>query len=570
MRSQVIFEEIQLLSIKERKAIKVNLNYNKLVIYGKNDTGKSTIIKSIFWILGLNPSSLFSDDKLDKNLIGILKIKYLDNYYFFYRNKDSRKLFTFEKQLLIETERNSEWQEYLANFFNYPLSLIQFNNLEEYYIGLQGLLTPYYIDQDTSWNAKWIGPFENLNRYIDFYQQVIEHFTGIISNETIILKQKQKKLITSKKENELKIKIYNQSRNELLGNYHDTDHLPEINEDLFIKNIEESSDILKKSKKLQDELKNEINNIISDRYKVRNLLKSAVNLHNESIADLTVLNEIPNDSTIECPTCGTHHKKTIKANIALEFDIQGIEENIFFLNQQLEELKKQEKSAINKLNLINNEIEKFDIQLDSNVSEEYTFNDILYSYSSKNIRTNIDLNINNIYDDINKINATILDYQNRIEIIDSTDSVKERKEKLKKHIRFFYNQLEIESLTLPNRVHLKPKLSGSSSSRSILAIHLAYILMNYEFTDFPLFPIVIDTIQQNGQDIENLDKIVQVISSVGFTQIILGMETLATNTLDEGFKIHQLENAKFSLLDSDSYNEVMKNINELIHQNTSN
>ncbi|WP_307005238.1 hypothetical protein [Acinetobacter baylyi] len=94
--------------------------------------------------------------------------------------------------------------------------------------------------------------------------------------------------------------------------------------------------------------------------------------------------------------------------------------------------------------------------------------------------------------------------------------------------------------------------------------------MNYEFTDFPLFPIVIDTIQQNGQDIENLDKIVQVISSVGFTQIILGMETLATNTLDEGFKIHQLENAKFSLLDSDSYNEVMKNINELIHQNTSN
>lgn len=91
--------------------------------------------------------------------------------------------------------------------------------------------------------------------------------------------------------------------------------------------------------------------------------------------------------------------------------------------------------------------------------------------------------------------------------------------------------------------------------------------MNFEFTDFPLFPIVIDTIQQNGQDIENLDKIVQVISSIGFTQVILGMETLATNTKEEGFKIHELENPKYSLLDSASYNEVMKNINDLIHQN---
>ncbi|MEN8278557.1 hypothetical protein ABFP05_11790 [Acinetobacter baumannii] len=568
MRSQVIFEEIQLLSIKERKAIKVDLNKKKLVIYGKNDTGKSTIIKSIFWILGMEPSSLFSDNKLDRNLIGILKINYLNTSYYFYRNKENRKLFNCDKQLLIETERNSEWQEYLAKLFNYPLSLIQYNNLEEYYIGLQGLLTPYYIDQDTSWTTKWVGPFEGLNRYIDFYQQVIEHFTGIISNETIVLKQKQKQLISSKKEYELKIKIYNQSKNELLESYQEIDHLPEINENLFIKTIEESSEILLKSKKLQDELKNEVANIISERYKVRNLLKSAVTLHNESLADLSVLNEIPNETLIECPTCGTHHKKTLKANLALEFDIQGIEENIFFLNQQLDDLKKQESAAVNKLNLINNEIENFENQLENKVSENYTFNDILYSYSSKNIRSNIDFNITNILSDIDKINKTILDNQTRIESIDSSNSVKERKDKLKTHIKYFYNQLEIESQTVPTRVHLKPKLSGSSSSRSILAIHLAYILMNFEFTDFPLFPIVIDTIQQNGQDIENLDKIVQVISSIGFTQVILGMETLATNTKEEGFKIHELENPKYSLLDSASYNEVMKNINDLIHQNS--
>ncbi|WP_180179309.1 hypothetical protein [Acinetobacter sp. YH12041] len=89
--------------------------------------------------------------------------------------------------------------------------------------------------------------------------------------------------------------------------------------------------------------------------------------------------------------------------------------------------------------------------------------------------------------------------------------------------------------------------------------------MNYKYTRLPLFPIVIDTIQQNGQDLENLDKMVQVISSIGFTQIILGMETLATNTRDEGFDVHELSNSKMSLLSPFYYQEVMNNINQLIN-----
>lgn len=564
MRSRVIYEEIQLLSIKEKKAIKIKLNKDKLVIYGKNDTGKSTIIKSIFWLLGLEPASLFSGTKLDRNLMGILKINYLGDIFSFYRNKDNRKLYKNNK-ILIETDSNSEWQNYLATLFDYPLSLIQYNNLEEYFIGLQGLLTPYYVDQDTSWTAKWIGPFEGLNRYIDFYQQVIEHFTGIISNDTILLKQKQKNLTNSKKEHDLKIKIYNQSKDELLEYYENSLQLPEINENLFIKSIEESSEIFKKSKKLQNELKEEINNIIFQRTTIKNLIESAIKLRNESLTDLEKLNEIPNDSTIECPTCGTHHKKTLKANITLEFDIQGIEENIFFLKNQLNELKKQEKNAIDKLKLINSEIEKFEIQLNQKVAEDYTFNDVLNTYSSKNIKLNIENNIKKTQKFIDEINETILKYQADINKIDTEDSIKSRKENLNKIIKYYYNQLDIDSQILPYRVHLKPKLSGSSSSRCILAIHLAYIEMNYKYTRLPLFPIVIDTIQQNGQDLENLDKMVQVISSIGFTQIILGMETLATNTRDEGFDVHELSNSKMSLLSPFYYQEVMNNINQLIN-----
>lgn len=564
MRSKITFEEIQLLSIKDRKAIRINLSNEKIVIYGKNDTGKSTLIKGIFWLMGLEPTHFFSGGRLDKNLSGILKIRYNNDYYYFYRNRETRKLFNSNYLILKDTISNSDWQAFLADLFNYNLSLVQYNNLEEYLIGLQGLLTPYYIDQDTGWDSKWNGPFDGLTRYIDFYQRVIEHFTGIISKDTIELKKQQKILNNSKKEFELKLKIYKQSGDELIN---DKDILlPEVDKDLYINRIKDSTDIFKSLTLSQNNLKHEINDLLSEKLKVKNLLKSAIKMYNESLEDLKSLNKIEDNTIIECPTCGVFHEKSFKANIAIEFDIQGIEENIFFLKNQLAIINDQEKNLILKLKSINNEIESFEINLHKKSNENYSLHDIIKAYSLKDLKLNINKSINNILSELNIIEGIILNLQNRIDQLDTPKSIKEKKDNIKKIISYYYNQLEVDSLNLPSRIHIKPKLSGSSSSRSILAMHLSYIYMNYKITDFPIFPLTVDTIQQNGQDIQNLNNMVKVISSIEFTQVILGMETLSENLIEQGFKIIKLNNAKYSLLSEVHYHEVFKNINNLLNQ----
>src|SRR5690554_2282071 len=50
-----VLSEIMLLSHREKKAKAVELNPHRTVIYGKNDTGKSSLIKSIYEAFGANP-----------------------------------------------------------------------------------------------------------------------------------------------------------------------------------------------------------------------------------------------------------------------------------------------------------------------------------------------------------------------------------------------------------------------------------------------------------------------------------------------------------------------------------
>ena len=65
--------EIQLLCQKEKKARKVQFDPNRTLIHGKNHTGKSSLIKSIYWSLGAEP--LFNQSFKNANVSALLKFK---------------------------------------------------------------------------------------------------------------------------------------------------------------------------------------------------------------------------------------------------------------------------------------------------------------------------------------------------------------------------------------------------------------------------------------------------------------------------------------------------------------
>ncbi|MNQ89173.1 hypothetical protein D3C85_1044710 [compost metagenome] len=90
---------------------------------------------------------------------------------------------------------------------------------------------------------------------------------------------------------------------------------------------------------------------------------------------------------------------------------------------------------------------------------------------------------------------------------------------------------------------------GSSAPRSMLAVHLAMLATNAEWGDSPLFPFVVDTLQQSGQDDPNLTKMVEVLGKAAGVhhQVLLAAERLPASVQVGDFETVGLTQKRASL-----------------------
>lgn len=566
MRSKIIYKEILIVSTEEEKSRKIKFEKSKNIIYAKNDRGKSTIIKTIFWSMGLRPSKLFGSNRLSRNIIAVLTIEYNDEVFYFFRNNESRKIFDRNKNLLFETESNSIWQAYLSDFFEYRLELTHIKTLKQYPIGLHGLLTPYYIDQDVGWSQSWDGPFEGVKQYYDFYPQVIKHFTGVLSEKILSLEQEKKKLTTEQKELDLKIKLYSSSSLELIEkkSLSSTDNdYPSMDKGNFQKIITDTVLELKEVQNSQILFKDDLSEIFNQKQIALNLLKNAYLLHKNIVGDIDQLSEHPdnNGTTIQCPICHTEHKEPLIALAGLEVNLESVNQNIFHLKSTLEKLKKEEKTLQEDLNKINSQINRFKEKFKQPLTENYTFEDVIKIYANEKIENNITKHIEKTNLNKNEIDNKLQYLDQEINTFSKTHEIKDNIQKVRDAIKLSYNKLKVDIKTYPLKIYHKSNLSGSSNPRSILALHLAYISQSFKNTSLPTFPIVIDTIQQNGQDDTNMGNMLDVISEFRTPQIILGMEKLPIDIENYDFNIIKLLNPKYSLLENDNYLNDLDEIN---------
>lgn len=102
---------------------------------------------------------------------------------------------------------------------------------------------------------------------------------------------------------------------------------------------------------------------------------------------------------------------------------------------------------------------------------------------------------------------------------------------------------------------------GSSAPRSMLAVHLAMLATNAEWGDSPLFPFVVDTPQQSGQDDPNLTKMVEVLGRAAGVhhQVILAAERLPVSAQLGDFNTVELVQ-KRSILSKNIFNEAVVRI----------
>lgn len=556
MNRKLIFKKLWLLSEKESKGKVQLLNEGKTLLLGKNGTGKSRITKNLFWVFGCEPNKR-NMGKWDPDTIAGLDFSFGDEEYFVIRRGKKLALFDANSTLLFTAETMSEWEQCIGPFFGYNIFLPRhYGQLSQ--AGMGYLTLPFYIDQDGSWGGIW-NTYSDLGQFKGWQKTVLEAFVGLRPNAYFLAKQKKdairRKVVEKEREFDSHRVAFERVQELLPKN------LPSLNFSTFRLELAELGRKLVSLQRSQVSLRSKLTDAVNIREKTKSELRLALAAHKEQTEDLMFLSEL-GDTSLECPTCGTMHLSSFHARLQLS------QESDSLMGLILELRKKSDNSTMTMTKLsaelreIGSKINKIDM-VTSEKRNRLKLEDVLASHSKKTLDT--------AFYSLRKTLLQELDVLVRKEALE-TDILKkyEDKERAKAVGRYFSDQVSSLSnlLNVPADEQLvKPKPSernytgGSSAPRSLLAVHLALINTNVEYGDTPLFPFVVDTPQQSGQDYENLESMIEgLANSAGKEhQVVLAVETLPPNVNIKDFEVFEFK-SKNALLNAADFNIVMNRI----------
>ena len=549
MNRRVTYKTLWLVSARDESARK-QLFSQKTLLLGPNGTGKSRVVKNLYWVFGCKTRKRDAGT-WDPDTVAALEFTYRDNDYMVVRDGKRLGMFGADDQLLFSAENMSAWSKALGAFFGFELRLKRPQTATFSQAGPEYMFMPFYMDQDGSWGAGW-ETFEQLTQFSDWKRATFESFIGMRPNAYFQAKYLStgigERVSDRRKELEAQRAAFKRVQDVLPKN------LPSLN---FAAFRSELAELGRKATKLQQEqvrIRGQLLGLVNTREKVRSELKVALAAYNELKGDFAYLTDRAGEA-IECPTCGTVHENSFHARILLSSDAESLGGLIMELRAQVDELSGKESNIRSSLRGVERSIAELD-KLQQERRAKLKLEEVLASQSKRTLDTAFQRVSGDLSSAVKKL---------ELEKAKADAEVKkfEDPERLADVRRYFSSQV----LSLSNLVDVpldeqidEPKpgaraqSGGSSAPRSMLAVHLAMLATNAEWGDSPLFPFVVDTPQQSGQDDPNLTKMVEVLGTAAGVhhQVILAAERLPTSVQLGDFDTVRLEQ-KRSILSKEAF-----------------
>jgi hypothetical protein len=454
----------------------------------------------------------------------------------------------------------SAWANFTSEFFKYSLNLKRPSSTKYSQAGVEYLTLPFYVDQDGSWGTDW-NTYTHLKQFANWKSEVFEAFIGLWPNAYFDAKRRLEEVTAGIREKLAEKEVHRlafQSVKDVLPK-----NLPSLDLSTFRRELAEIGQRAVRVQREQVKLRGQLLAAVNLRETLEAELQLARAAQKELMADISYLAEMPS-KTLECPTCGTMHEKSFHARLELAQDSESTAELAAELSRKWVSVKEDESR-------IRGDMRKMDIaltELDSIGQERKTrlrLDEVLASHSKKTL----DVAFRRVSDDVNEFLSSLTSKE-----ADLAAQVHKFKDKIRQdEIReYFASQVASLSnaLNVPTQEQLrgtKPggraQAGGSGAPRSILAIHLALLRANARYGDTAMFPFVVDTPQQSGQDFDNLKRMIEIAGeSAGQDhQVVLAVETLPMKVSVDAFNIIEFDR-KYRALDRESYKDVVSRLQE--------
>jgi energy-coupling factor transporter ATP-binding protein EcfA2 len=475
------------------------------IIYGKNTSGKSTLIQSILYTFGINDCNdqlkeilqeklLFRIDlKLTKG-IKVSDLTVIRENEFMVVKIDNEPLYKFYGISGDSSREHIKLKEFWHQIFQFDLSLESKNEYKP--ASIETIFLPYYVSQSVGW-VYLRKSFTSLEYYKNFKDDYLDYYLGIDSFNDRIAKQK---LQLEKQEVQQFIKVYAKVKQE--------------NEDLKIATIsderfkEESESYLNNFKEKQDFLAK------SESDYVHKCNEQSLNTERKSVLRKISINhkhQFP--GTGLCPVCSQ----------TLPFTFPAIYQYHQEQNDTLVEQEKNKlaiKSIQSDVNTLYKKIQstKGEIEREYRVLEKYKVQDIDYATWIKN-KSNIELSIN-ITNQLGLLAQRDREIDEKLKQYKTEDDVLKLRDQNNRTFAAIFarylHTLGVKKLT-DDRFTLLYKISsfpyqGVELLKTVLAYHFAFNNIISSTDYIHRFPFILDSIFKEDLDSGNKDLIVKFIS----------------------------------------------------------
>lgn len=527
---KLIFNEILICSHKERRAKQAIFNPKRTLIYGKNDTGKSSLIKSIYITFGANPGKISQDWK-DLNPVSLVKFSIDDTKYSILKDGKIFAIFD-DSDKLIRTFSSvtTELGPFIANLLDFKLKLTDKQN-KSMIPPPAFIFLPFYIDQDMSWSSTW-NAFGPLQQFSNPKESVTLYHVGIRPNEYYEAQADLNayELARVKLDEERKI------TSSLLKNLKEKLSAVDFNVDPeeFKEDIKE---LLVECESLKGKEELHKNKVV-DLYNKKIVLETQINITEAALSEANKDYDYATsklEHTVECPTCGAEYENSFAARFELAQDSDRCKELIHELSLDLQENQLNIDLENTRLTKAIAEVERIELLLQKKKGE-IQLRDVIENAGRNEIKGIFDTRISELSSDIAE------NSRRQQELLEKLKTLEDKNRKnnilvtyrtmMASHLR----ELEVTKLSEKTYKNIQGKINdtGSSLPRALTAYYFSIFETIKQFSTSVYCPIVIDSPNQQAQDLSHIDQILKFIKDKQpmDTQLILGLEELYNMDFD--------------------------------------
>lgn len=555
------FKEISFLSYSSRKARRISLDSDIVIIKGDTDTGKSCISKSLFSALGTSIKSIPETWKND-NIVVLLKFTIDDiNFTALHIGKDYY-IFNPDGTQRTLTDSLAKQGKAISSLLDIHLPKIEINGIKQTFYS-DYLFMPFYIDQDDGWAQPWTS-FSRCGSSTLRANTLLLH-TGVVSDEYFSFKVQLDNAIKSLDKINIDLaankRLCESMKNRLVK------FKLSLNENDF---NEEIANFIKKISELKIAQKNKLTEL-KELYNRKSYLTFCIEqLHNNiKEIDKDFNYAMIQEDVITCPMCGSKVNNDFLGRLEMRDDIVKCKDLIIQNESELKEIN----NKIENAECSNKEIRDKLIEISQLMQikkDESSLDDYLNS------------KLENYFDGImgeekNRLQAEKVKYQQEIEKLKAKVNDKGKKER-KKIIENDFGNLVLKYTTkMKVRFNSEKKISlstnisvtGTKVPRTIVAYTYAFIDIMCKYGGPILCPIVVDEMRQRGlrdKDEETMFSFLVENKPKDAQLIVATSSDLQLNA--ENIKVVELHNPNKLLIVGD-FQSVSNEIDDLLYNNFS-